>query len=386
VNIALLVARLVLATVFGAAAAAKISGREGTRVTAAAFGVPAGLTGPVTLALPAAELLIAAALIPASGAALAGWAALALLAVFSATVAISLARGRRPDCYCFGQFTAAPIGWRTLARNVALAAVAAFVAVGGWPDGGASLGGLGTSRVATVAAVTALALAVIVDTALVVLLLGRRGTGPHGRDQAAGAAAGGAPGPAPAAASPAGTAALPVGATAPEFEVAGADGTPMTLTGLRSAGRPVLLIFTDPDCGTCRSLLPDVAAWQAGYRERFTAALISRRPALASAGMAAHPGLAHVGVQRDREVAVAYAYAGTPSAVVVAADGRIASRVAAGPDGVRALAAALLARGSDPPEPPAGLRPGSSVTGPGPLARAAAGAAAPASAAAGSPA
>ena len=102
--------------------------------------------------------------------------------------------------------------------------------------------------------------------------------------------------------------------------------------------------------------------------------------------MAAHPGLAHVGVQRDREVAVAYAYAGTPSAVVVAADGRIASRVAAGPDGVRALAAALLARGSDPPEPPAGLRPGSSVTGPGPLARAAAGAAAPASAAAGSPA
>jgi peroxiredoxin len=359
VNIALLVARLVLATVFGAAGAAKVSGREGTGVTAAAFGVPAGLTGPVTLALPAAELLIAAALIPASSAALAGWAALALLAVFSATVAISLARGRRPDCYCFGQFTAAPIGWRTLARNVALVAVAAFVAVGGWPDGGASLGGLGTSRVATVAAVTALALAVIVDTALVVLLLGRRGAGPHGRDQATGATAGVAPGLAPATASPvaasalpAGTTALPVGAAAPEFEVAGADGTPMTLTGLRSAGRPVLLIFTDPDCGTCRSLLPDVAAWQAGYRERFTAALISRRPALTSAGVAAHPRLTHVGVQRDREVAVAYAYAGTPSAVVVSADGRIASRVAAGPDGVRALAASLLARaaaGADEP-------------------------------------
>jgi len=364
VNIALLVARLVLATVFGAAGAAKVSGREGIRVTAAAFGVPAGLTGPVTLALPAAELLIAAALIPASSAALAGWAALALLAVFSASVAITLARGKRPDCYCFGQFTTAPIGWRTLARNVALAAVAAFVAVGGWPDGGASLGGLGTSRVATVAAVTALALAVIVDTALVVLLLGRRGGGPRGRDQAAGPA----PGPAPATASPvavaalpAGTTALPVGAAAPEFEVAGADGTLMTLTGLRSAGRPVLLIFTDPDCGTCRSLLPDVAAWQAGYRERFTAALISRRPVLTSAGAAAHPRLTHVGVQRDREVAVAYAYAGTPSAVVVSADGRIASRVAAGPDGVRALAASLLAR-------------------------AAAGAGAPASAAAGNPA
>jgi uncharacterized membrane protein YphA (DoxX/SURF4 family) len=67
VNIALLVARLVLAAVFGAAGAAKVSGRDGTRVTAAAFGVPARLTGPVTLALPAAELLTAAALIPAPG-------------------------------------------------------------------------------------------------------------------------------------------------------------------------------------------------------------------------------------------------------------------------------------------------------------------------------
>ena len=372
-NIALLVARLVLASVFGAAGAAKISGRDSTRATATAFGVPARLTGPVTLALPAAELLIAAALIPASSAALAGWAALALLAVFSATVAISLARGRHPDCYCFGQFTASPIGWRTLARNVALAAVAAFVALGGWwpgqlggwPDGGTSLGELGTGRVATVAAVTALALAVIVDTALVVLLLGRPGAGPRGRDHA-GTAAGGVPGPVPATAPLVRTAVLQVGTAAPEFEVAGADGEPMTLTRLRSAGHPVLLIFTDPDCGSCRSLLPDVAAWQARHPERFTAALISRRPAAASTGVAAHHGLAHVGVQRDREVALAYAYAGTPSAVVVSADGRIASRVAAGPDGIRALVTALLARGSDPPEPPDGLRPGSSVTGPGP--------------------
>jgi hypothetical protein len=346
VNTALLVARLVLATVFGAAGVAKVSGRDGTRATAAAFGVPARLGGPAALALPAAELLVAAVLIPASSAALAGWAALALLAIFSATVAISLARGRHPDCHCFGQFTASPIGWRTLARNAAIAAVAGFIALRGWPDGGTSLGELVTSRVAVVAAVTALALAVIVDTAVVVLLLGGSGAGPHRRYEAADDAAAGAttteaigvaPGRAP-------TLGLPVGAAAPEFEVAGAGGRPMTLAGLRSAGHPVLLVFTDPDCGNCRSLVPDIAAWQAGHTQRFTAALISRRPAVASAGVAAQYDLAHVGVQRDREVAVAYAYAGTPSAVVVSADGRIASRVAAGPDGVRALVTALLAR------------------------------------------
>ncbi len=211
---------------------------------------------------------------------------------------------------------------------------------------------MGTGRLATVAVVTALALAVIVDTALVVLLLGRRGTGPRGRDHA-GAAAGGVPGPVPAVAPPVRTAALQVGTVAPEFEVAGVDGKPITLTRLRSAGHPVLLIFTDPDCGSCRSLLPDVAAWQARHPKRFTAVLISRRPAAASAGVAAHHGLAHVGVQRDREVAPAYAYAGTPSAVVVSADGRIASRVAPGPDGVRALVTALLARAAAGVDAPA---------------------------------
>ena len=325
-NAALLAARLVLAAVFCAAGAAKLSGRAGTRATATAFGVPAALAGAVALALPAAELLVAAALIPASSAALAGWAALALLAVFAAAVAVSLARGRRPDCPCFGQLTAAPIGWRTLARNAVLAAVAAFVAIGGWPAGGTSLGALAATPAATVAAIAALALAVAADTALVVLLLRRHGT-------AAAVTAG-------AAAPPAG---LPVGTAAPEFEVAGADGRPVTLAGLLAAGRPLLLVFSDPQCGPCQSLLPDLATWQAEYADRFTAALVSRGSMAANAAEAGRYDLAHLGVQRDREVAVAYAYGGTPSAVAVAADGRIASQVATGPDGVRALAAAVLA-------------------------------------------
>jgi peroxiredoxin len=325
VNAALLAARLVLAAVFCAAGAAKLSGRAGTRATAAAFGVPAPLAGAVALALPAAELLVAAALIPASTAAPAGWAALALLAVFAAAVAVSLARGRRPDCPCFGQLTAAPIGWRTLARNAVLAAVAAFVAIGGWPAGGTSLGALAATPAATVAAIAALVLAVAADTALVLLL--RR----HGTTAAVTAGA---------AAPPAG---LPVGTPAPEFEVAGADGRPVTLAGLLAAGRPLLLVFSDPECGPCQSLLPDLATWQAEHAGRFTAALISRGGMAANAARAGRYGLAHLGVQRDREVAVAYAYGGTPSAVAVAADGRIASQVAAGPEGVRALAAAVLA-------------------------------------------
>jgi peroxiredoxin len=335
VNTALLAARLVLAAVFCASGIAKLSDRGGTRATAVAFGVPGGLAGPVALAVPAAELLVAAALIPASIAALAGWAALALLAVFSAAVAISLARGLRPDCHCFGQLTASPIGWRTLARNGVLAVVAAFITIGGWPDGGTSLGAVGATRTATVVAIAALAMAVVADTALVLLLLGHYGTVLHRLGQLTAGMSTASP-PAP----PAG---LPVGTPAPEFEVAGADGRPMTLAGLLSADRPLLLVFSDPDCGPCQSLLPDFASWQAEHAGRFTAALISRGSMAANAAKASRFDLAHLGVQRDREVAVAYAYAGTPSAVAVAADGRIASQVVAGPDGIRALAAAVLA-------------------------------------------
>jgi peroxiredoxin len=199
-------------------------------------------------------------------------------------------------------------------------------------------------------AIAALALAVAADTALVLLLLGRYGTVLHRLDQltaGAGAAAGGVT----AVAGPAAPAGLPVGTPAPGFEVAGADGRPVTLAGLRTAGRPVLLVFSDPDCGPCQSLLPDFAAWQAEHAERFTAALISRGGMAANAARAAGYDLAHLGVQRDREVAVAYAYAGTPSAVAIAADGRIASQVVAGPDRVRALAAALLARRGEPGGP-----------------------------------
>jgi thiol-disulfide isomerase/thioredoxin len=354
VNAALLVARLVLAAVFGASGTAKLFDRAGTRATATAFGVPAPLAGPVALALPAAELAVAAALIPASSAALAGWAALALLAVFSAAVAVSLARGRRPDCHCFGQLTAAPIGWRTLARNVVLAAAAAFIAIGGWPDGGTSLGAVGATRTATVVAIGALALAVVVDTALVVLLLGRYGAVLHRLDQLGGAGAG-TPGPAVPATG------LPVGTPAPEFEVAGADGRPMTLTGLLAAGRPLVLVFSDPDCGPCQSLLPDIADWQAEHAGRFTTALISRGSMAENAAKTGRYELAHLGVQRDREVAAAYAYAGTPSAVAVARDGRIASQVVAGPDAVRALVTALLARIAADQDDPAGTIPAGTI-------------------------
>src|SRR5918997_1008239 len=124
---AILFARLLLAAVFVVAGVAKLADREGSRRAVADFGVPAGLAAPLGILLPLAELAVAAALIPTSTALWGAVGALALLLLFVAGIGVNLARGRKPDCHCFGQFHSSPAGWSTLARNGALAALAGFV-------------------------------------------------------------------------------------------------------------------------------------------------------------------------------------------------------------------------------------------------------------------
>src|SRR5262245_41806355 len=135
---ALLVARLVLAAVFATAAIAKLRAPERTAETLADFRVTRPLIAPATYALPVAELAIAVLLIPAATAGAAALAAAVLLAAFSTAIGRVLARGEEVDCNCFGAAGSRPVGRGTLARDVALFALAAFVALAGWDDGGAS--------------------------------------------------------------------------------------------------------------------------------------------------------------------------------------------------------------------------------------------------------
>jgi hypothetical protein len=117
-------ARLVLAAMFAVAGAAKLRDRRGAGQAALEFGAPERLAGLVGLILPLAELTVAGLLL-VPGTVLAGEAgALALLLLFSVAIGIALARGRAPDCHCFGQLHSAPASWRTLGRNGLLAAVA----------------------------------------------------------------------------------------------------------------------------------------------------------------------------------------------------------------------------------------------------------------------
>jgi methylamine dehydrogenase accessory protein MauD len=339
VDIALLTARLLLTAVFAVAGLAKLADRAGTRQAIKDFGLPAALAAPLALVLPPAELAVAVALIPAASAWWGAAGALALLALFTAGIAVNLARRRTPDCHCFGQLHSAPIGRQTLVRNAALAAVAGIVVWQGRTDAGPSavgwLGGL-----------TAMELAGLIGALLVLGLLALEGwflvqlLGQNGRllvrlealeQLVAGA---GAANPPPTPAAPA--AGLPVHSQAPFFRLADLDGESVTLDALRAEGRPLLLLFTDPDCGPCNALLPEIGRWQ---REIATATVVvvSRGAADANRTKAAEHGVTRLLLQENWEVAAAYRVAGTPSAVVVLPDGTVGSPLAQGLEEIRAL-------------------------------------------------
>jgi hypothetical protein len=141
----LLLARLLLALVFIVSGVAKLMDRAGSQQTFIDFGVPAKLTAPSAILLPLAELAVAGALIPVMSAWWGAIGTIALLLLFIAGIGYNLARGRTPDCHCFGQIHAAPIGWPTLVRNLILAAVAGCIVWFGRTNAGMStIGWLGT--------------------------------------------------------------------------------------------------------------------------------------------------------------------------------------------------------------------------------------------------
>ncbi|HUB75607.1 MAG TPA: TlpA disulfide reductase family protein, partial [Solirubrobacteraceae bacterium] len=253
----------------------------------------------------------------------------------------AMLRGEAPDCHCFGQLHTAPVGPAVRARNALLAALAAFVALAGGRAPGPSV----TAWVARLdgqqALSAALALA-LVGLAWFSFELMRQ----HGRvlvrlERLEAAQGAGTGAPAPARPAPVG---LPVGLPAPEFELATLDGGRLSLAALRERASPVLLVFTDPGCGPCNALLPELGRWRREHAADLTLAVISRRSAAENAAMASEHGLGDVLLQEDREVAAAYAAQATPSALVVSRDGRIASPLARGAEQIRAM----LARAIEP--------------------------------------
>ncbi len=344
-DVALLVARIALALVFAVAGLAKLADRAESQKAIVDFGLPAALAGPLGVFLPLAELAVAVALIPTSTAWWGAVGGLALLLLFIAGIGVNLAQGRKPNCHCFGQIYSSPAGWSTLIRNGVLAAIAGFIVWGGRADPGPGVaGGLDGLTTAGQLGLVGGAIMSAILTAIgwVVLNLVRQNgrlllrlEALESRLDATGVAPEQAQVGAPAAPEPG----LPIGTPAPNFSLSGLHGETLTLGALLAAGKQVMLIFSDPNCGPCNSLLPDIGRWQSEHSGKLTIALISRGASEANRAKSAEHGLTHVLLQQDNEIADAYQVLGTPSAVIVAAGGTISSPLAAGADSIRALLA-----------------------------------------------
>jgi peroxiredoxin len=98
-----------------------------------------------------------------------------------------------------------------------------------------------------------------------------------------------------------------------------------------------MMLFTDPGCGPCNAMLPEVGRWQEEHTQKLTLALICRGEVEESKTKAQEHGLSNMLLQKDWEVSEAYEVRGTPSAVLIDTDGKVASPVAGGAEGIRGL-------------------------------------------------
>jgi thiol-disulfide isomerase/thioredoxin len=136
-----------------------------------------------------------------------------------------------------------------------------------------------------------------------------------------------------------------IGAPAPSLDLHDLDGHAVALAD--PAGRDTLVLFWNPGCGYCSAMRSDLLAWEgsAGADAPRLLVVSSGDPAQS----AADGFRSIVALDTDYAAGEAFGAAGTPMAVLVDGDGRIASGLVTGGAAVLALAGSRrAARGEGP--------------------------------------
>jgi peroxiredoxin/uncharacterized membrane protein YphA (DoxX/SURF4 family) len=125
-----------------------------------------------------------------------------------------------------------------------------------------------------------------------------------------------------------------VGEAAPDLRLPDIDGRQVSLAAFR--GHATLVLFWNPACGFCLRMLDDLRAWEASRAAASPRLLVV---SMGSAETNRAMGLrSPVVLDAGFESARAFGASGTPSAVLIDNDGRVASEVAVGGQAVMALA------------------------------------------------
>ncbi|PRY63637.1 methylamine utilization protein MauE [Knoellia remsis] len=322
-----LVATLVVAGLFLTSGVLKLRDRAGALAGVRGFSfLPEPLVPVIARVLPYVEIALGVLLLVTWGSAFTGVAALALaLAIgFVIVVGLSLARGERPTCHCFGEVSAEPISERTLLRNVAIAlsAAAALLLDRPFPGVVPSLVRLGAAEVAF-----ALTATVLVATAAILwsrLDAARRSivTLTSERDAAL--------------ARPAARPTLDI----PEAAVLGRDGAYVPLADL-AREKAQLVIGVSPTCSVCKELSPAFAGWRAALDKEVGVTIVSW--ADLGSSVAAYPDDADfLYADPDGRALGALGIGGTPGAVVLGTNGKVAAGPALGGESIMELITAVI--------------------------------------------
>jgi uncharacterized membrane protein YphA (DoxX/SURF4 family)/thiol-disulfide isomerase/thioredoxin len=322
----LLTLRCLLALVFAVAGVTKLLDLPGSRRALGEFGVPAGLTTFGAVAVPAVELACAAALVIGRSARYGAVAALLLLTAFIAGILRANAHGRMPDCHCFGQLQSEPAGPSTVVRNGILAGIAVtIIAAGPWTSVSHGFNDLTGPQIAMV---------VLAPLAILLSLIAAHLWGKSRRLERELAEA-------RAAGHPVG---LPLGAPAPEFDLAPLRGVAGTLQDLLADRRPVVLVFVSASCGPCLEMLPEIGEWQASLAHALTLPVIFTGQRDEILGLAGGARLSLALAQQANEVFELYRLRATPAAVLVQPDGTIGSAAVEGSPAIEALIRSVIAK------------------------------------------
>jgi len=340
-EIILLLIRLILFGVFAIAGVGKLLDLEGSEKAVKDFGAPEEVAKPLAVALPLAEIVFAVCLLFIETSWVGAIGALILLLTFIGGILVQMAKGNAPDCHYFGVIHSEPVSKKILIRNIVFAILAFVLILSGKYNQGLSLFDstnidseksfmsliLGLATVGLLAAVVFYLkkiseqqtqimrrIEILEVTAL------DSSTGEIKREGVSKPDAG-----------------LLIGTPAPEFSLPDINDKTVTSAQLFAQAKPTLLLFVSPTCGPCASLLPDIELWQNDLRGKMNFVFVSSGKVEDNLEKFAGGNLKQILLQNDREVGLLYGAQWTPAAVLVNADGTIASKLAVGDEQIRGL-------------------------------------------------
>ena len=331
----LLLIRILLFAVFAVAGIGKLLDLEGSEKAVKAFGTPDQYAKFFAYALPFAELVFAVCLLFVGTSWIGAIGALILLLSFIGGMISQIRQGNAPDCHCFGAFHSEPVSKKSLIRNIIFAALAIVLIAGGKYNQGLSLADLSNEMLLQlIFGLTILGLLIAAISYLkriseqqnqimrrieILEVISTEGVATE-RENLANPLEG-----------------LPIGAPVPDFDLPNLGGKVVAFEHLLAEAKPILFFFVSANCSPCAALLPEIEQWQDELKNKINFVMVSSGDAKINAAKFGGTKLNQVLLQKDREVAEYFNAVWTPTAVLVNADGTLASHSAAGDDAIREL-------------------------------------------------